>query len=406
MRKAAVVTLILIGLLPLSAVRIQLIKAEYQGNITINADGSVSPSTASIEKTGNIYTLTSDLIGSITVNSSNIVLDGKGYRLLSDERDDRFGIVALIKVSNVTVKNLIILHSEYKKTIGISLTDASNAIVANNTITGFDSVQAWNGGTYTGIYVEGGNSNIITGNNLTNNLCGLLIRNTFNNSIIGNNIVGQQIFRFLYTTGVRFTNSPNNKIYHNNFVNRTYLVRLSNSINVWDDSYLGNYWGNYKEKYPTAIQVDDSGVYNVPYSIDEQNTDRYPLTQPYNSEFYAPKVPVKISVLSPVNQVFNESSVPLAFTVNKQAVWMGYSLDGQDNVTVAGNSTISGLSNGLHNVTVYAEDTFGSEGASETIIFTIKLPEPFPTALVAAASVGTVAVVSVVLLFYFKKRHH
>jgi hypothetical protein len=48
MRKTAVVTLILIGLMTLGIVCIQPIKAEYQGDITINADGSISPSTAPI----------------------------------------------------------------------------------------------------------------------------------------------------------------------------------------------------------------------------------------------------------------------------------------------------------------------------------------------------------------------
>jgi hypothetical protein len=71
-----------------------------------------------------------------------------------------------------------------------------------------------------------------------------------------------------------------------------------------------------------------------------------------------------------------------------------------------GSTTLTGLSSGLHNVTVYAEDTFGNEGASETITFTVEVPEPFPTTLVVATSIATVAMVSVGLLAYFKKRKH
>ena len=59
------------------------------------------------------------------------------------------------------------------------------------------------------------------------------------------------------------------------------------------------------------------------------------------------------------------------------------------------------MTNGVHNITVYAEDTFGNEGASGTIIFDIFVPEFFPAALVAA-SVVTVSVVGVGLLVYFK----
>ena len=84
---------------------------------------------------------------------------------------------------------------------------------------------------------------------------------------------------------------------------------------------------------------------------------------------------------------------------------MGYSLDGENNVTVAGNSTITELTNGLHNITVYAEDTFGNIGASETITFNVDVPEPFPTTLVIA-SVIIVTIVVLGLLIYFKKRKH
>jgi hypothetical protein len=114
-------------------------------------------------------------------------------------------------------------------------------------------------------------------------------------------------------------------------------------------------------------------------------------------------VPPKIKVLSPVNQLYNESSISLNFTVDKLVNWIGYSLDGQDNVTVTGNTTLTGLSVGLHNVTVYAKDVFGYTGASETLTFAIA-EEPFPVVPVATASAATVAVIGVGLLVYFKKR--
>jgi hypothetical protein len=124
-------------------------------------------------------------------------------------------------------------------------------------------------------------------------------------------------------------------------------------------------------------------------------------------EAYAPSgygtVPPEISIVSPENKTYTSSNVSLAFTVNKPALWVGYSLDGQDNVTVTGNTTLSGLSSGLHKITVYAKDTFENTGASETITFSIT--EPFPTMLVAVAAVA-VAVGSVGVLVYFRKRNH
>ena len=75
----------------------------------------------------------------------------------------------------------------------------------------------------------------------------------------------------------------------------------------------------------------------------------------------------------------------------------------QENITITGNTTLNQLSNGLHNITVYAKDTFGNAGASKTICF--RVTEPFPITLTAAA-VASVTLVCVGLLIYFKKRHH
>jgi N-acetylneuraminic acid mutarotase len=132
-----------------------------------------------------------------------------------------------------------------------------------------------------------------------------------------------------------------------------------------------------------------------------------PVTTYYaTNEQYAPfgygTSPPVVSVVSPENTNYNSSSVSLAFTVNKPVAWLGYSLDGRENVTVNGNATIAGLPNGLHSVTVYAKDSFENTGASETISFSVEVP--FPVVPVAAASVAAIVAVGMGLLVYFKKR--
>ena len=207
-----------------------------------------------------------------------------------------------------------------------------------------------------------------------------------------------------------------NNIYHNNFVNvhQVYdaLSESSSPVNNWDNGYPdgGNYWSDYLTRYVNAKMIDSSGIGNMSYVIDSQNKDRYPLMEPFNSTTYLLETtPPKISFLPPLNQTYNESSVPLLFTVDKLVNWTGYSLDGKDNVTVAGNFTLSGLSAGVHNITVYARVDNGNIGASETITFTIVTqpePEPFPTTAVAAASGASVTIVGCVGLFwYFRKRN-
>jgi hypothetical protein len=108
-----------------------------------------------------------------------------------------------------------------------------------------------------------------------------------------------------------------------------------------------------------------------------------------------------VQILSAENKTYTSSNVPLNFTVNESALKISYVLDGQENVTIAGNTTLSNLPYGKHNITVYATDKAGNTGASETIHFTID--EPFPTTMVIAP-VASVAFVGAGLLLYFKKR--
>jgi hypothetical protein len=112
----------------------------------------------------------------------------------------------------------------------------------------------------------------------------------------------------------------------------------------------------------------------------------------------------QITVLSPESQVYNVSDVPLDFKVEETFSKIEYSLDGQSNVTINGNTTLTWLPNGYHNVTVYATDEFGNTGVSKTIYFNVDAP--FPTALIIAASVASAGVIAVGLLVYFKKRKH
>ena len=112
----------------------------------------------------------------------------------------------------------------------------------------------------------------------------------------------------------------------------------------------------------------------------------------------------KISILSIGNKTYDNSDVTLNFTVSESTSKISYTLDGQENVTVVGNTTLTGLTDGGRNITVYATDFANHTSASETIYFTIEVPEPFPTTLVATFSGASVPVVSLGLLVYLKKR--
>ena len=112
----------------------------------------------------------------------------------------------------------------------------------------------------------------------------------------------------------------------------------------------------------------------------------------------------EIRFFSPQNKTYNSSSISLNFYMDKPILTLSYSLDGKQNVSITGNYTIANLSNGLHNVTIYANDTFGNIGTSQTISFTIDKTKSFPTLPVVAVSVAVAVFAVVGLLVYLKKR--
>lgn len=156
--------------------------------------------------------------------------------------------------------------------------------------------------------------------------------------------------------------------------------------------------------YVIGGRTGESGYYvdMRPSAVNEQYTPfGYGVPDPSSDV-----VPPEIAVLSPENKTYYNANLTLSFAVNETASRISYSFDGLDNVTVAGNATLTGLPVGMHNVTIYAWDEAENVGVSETITFTIAEPEPFPIAPVVVASAASIAVAGTVLLFHFKKRKH
>ena len=117
-------------------------------------------------------------------------------------------------------------------------------------------------------------------------------------------------------------------------------------------------------------------------------------------------VPSAVSVSELDNKTFVEPDVPLNFTINESFSKISYVLDNGENVTTSGNTTLTGLSYGVHNVTAYAWDEAGNAAASETVYFTItepEPPEPFPTTM-TIAPIASFAAIGAGVVVYFKKR--
>ena len=134
--------------------------------------------------------------------------------------------------------------------------------------------------------------------------------------------------------------------------------------------------------------------------------DTFEMTSFSTVSFTKDVVPPRISVLSPQNKTYVTSDVELDFTVNENTSKILYSLDGQENQTITGNVTLTGLANGEHNVTILVEDLAGNAATSKTLFFSVNSPQSIPLMSVVSTAVVAVAVFSVVAagLFFFKKR--
>jgi hypothetical protein len=78
------------------------------------------------------------------------------------------------------------------------------------------------------------------------------------------------------------TSASINTIYHNNFINNTRQVSLTNYFipNIWDNGFEGNYWSNY-----TGVDLDHDGIGDSPHVIYLFDQDDHPLMGMFNT-FY------------------------------------------------------------------------------------------------------------------------
>jgi len=111
----------------------------------------------------------------------------------------------------------------------------------------------------------------------------------------------------------------------------------------------------------------------------------------------------EVTVASPQNITYYTTEVALNFTVNETVFSMRYALDRENAVEISGNTTLTGLSYGERNLTVYATDASGNVGTSETITFTIAKQEPFPTTPVLIIIVAAIVLAGAGFLLHRKR---
>ena len=214
-----------------------------------------------------------NITGNTFVNSTNVIRAEKMYSSVITRNNitSNGGNVGVILTGGSCankISNNIIKNSGKKHWAGLCLDSLSN----DNTISGnvVDSFKY-------GIGLAASDGNIINGNIVRNNgEYGISLAYTQNCDIYENTIENNGEYGLFLQYDIM-----NNKIYHNNFLNNTKHAKASGT-NKWDDSWKGNYWDDYKEKYPDANKKL-RGVWNTPYELNDNNVDRYPLIQQYSS---------------------------------------------------------------------------------------------------------------------------
>ena len=329
------------------------------------------------------------------IDSSNTV-DGKPVYYWINRQNESApadaGYMAFVNSTNITVKNLD-LKNNFE---GLLLAYTKNSLITANNITN----------NVYGIWLFNSSGNSISGNHVTNNsYAGIQLSDSSDwNMICYNNITDNWY-------GIKLFNSSSNVVHHNYFINNTmfqvYWVYVkAGHENVYDDGYPsgGNYWSDYTgvDLHSGSFQNETGcdGIGDTPYIIDGNTQDSYPLMKPYSDT-----TPPIIAVLSPENLTYATTSIPLEFAVNECTCWIGYSLNRQANVTITGNTTISGLSDGSHNLTVYTKDTAGNIAASETVYFSINTqpPEQFPTWIIWA-TIATIVIATAAIAVFWRRR--
>lgn len=122
-----------------------------------------------------------------------------------------------------------------------------------------------------GINVTASNVSV-SGFTIRNNLNGIYLEGSSNNTIVENMIVNNQYGVYVHSYSV------DNIIYHNNFINNTNQAFLESSTSSaeWNDGYEGNYWSDYD-----GADADGDGVGDT--ETPHLGLDYYPLVHPYGS---------------------------------------------------------------------------------------------------------------------------
>ncbi len=95
----------------------------------------------------------------------------------------------------------------------------------------------------------------------------------------------------------------------------------------------------------------------------------------FNNSFLIDTIPPTISPLSIENSTYYSSELPLSFNVDDKNPQLQYCIDNQSNITLTSNTSLNGLTEGTHRITIYAMD-ISTMNCSQRITFSIIQQSP------------------------------
>jgi len=193
--------------------------------VYIRSDGSIDPPTAPIQRNGDVYTLTGDIIcdaNGILIERNNLTLDGAGYTLQGPAEAGQAGSTNgtyLTGRMNITVTNLHVNNFEN----GVMLDESSNCTLLDNIIEN----------NHYGIWLASSHNNSIHGNQLVGNAI-VFWPSSDDNRLTENNIVNDY-------QGISIYNPRGIVIHNNTITNSSYGISLYYGFNnTIDDNTLLN----------------------------------------------------------------------------------------------------------------------------------------------------------------------
>jgi parallel beta-helix repeat protein len=190
----------------------------------------------------------------------------------SEQTPVNAGYIAIVNSTNITLQDLTIS----KNWQSVLFAYSTNSDIRNITATkNMDCV-----------WVLNCTACSITNSTISdNNWGGIALVDSSACSVYDNNINNNVEY------GVLLSDSSDNLFYHNNFINNTSQVWLFGvNSNKWDVGYStgGNFWSDHSctdgKRGVGQNQTGSDGICDLPFTIDSNNTDQYPLTTPWKPQ--------------------------------------------------------------------------------------------------------------------------